>query len=181
MPEIDSSSPELGGGDGEQTSSIQPDTFNHVTQGGGRYGVTPKVPQGGSVATLGAAFEQHAGRSPFFELLSSRIQQKRQAEQEKQSMEITPAVMHAFQDELAHIRMEKEAFVGKALGTLGKGLVGAARGGAKGGLARRAAGGALGLARKAGFKGQRAYQAVGGAALGAGALGAAGLGAAAAR
>lgn len=179
MTESTSSQSELTEGDGKTTGTQVPDSFDSGTTGGGRYGIVPKTPR--AVETFGSTFEDRTKKNPFVEMLTSRIKQRQQQGQEKQSMEITPPMMRAFQNELGHLQMEKEAFIGKALGALGKGLVGAARGGAKGGLSRRAAGGALGLARKAGLKGGRAYQAVGGAALGAGALGAAGVGAAAAR
>ena len=85
---------------------------------------------------------------------------------------MTSNELKAFRDELT-----KEAGIGGILGSVGKGIVGAAGGAAKGGLIRNATGGALNLARKAGFSGDSAYKALGGAALGAGALGAAGVGA----
>ena len=180
MAENESSTPEqLGDGDGKTTASATPDARNSGTHGVSSQPGRGTVPQPGqSGETFGPAFEGLDKRNPFVEMLTNRIKMKQQSQQEKQSMDLSPHMMRAFQDELVHLRREKQASI---LAAVGKGVMGLARGGAKGGMRRGLGAGALNMARKAGFRGANATKAVGGAALGAGALGAAGLGAAVAR
>lgn len=179
MSESPNSQSELTEGDGKTTGTQVPDSFDSGTTGGGRYGIVPKTPR--AVETFGSAFEGHTKKNPFVEMLTSRIKQRQQQGQEKQSMEVTPHMMRAFQNELGHLQMEKKAI----LGALGKGVLRLAGRGAKAVGAGKGLGKAVGGGMKrlgGGAQGaQRMQRLVGGATLGAGALGAAGVGAAAAR
>ena len=134
------------------------------------------VPQPGqSGETFGPSFEGLDKRSPFVEMLTSRIKMKQQSQQEKQSMDISPHMMRAFQDELVHLRQEKQASI---LAAIGKGVLGA---GLKRGVTRGATSALSRGARNIAGSAAGGRKLIGAATLGAGALGAAGVGAAVAR